>query len=139
MSTTVFFRPFKYQNHANEALTGNSTLTPSPFGLFAEKPVSSSWPSELKLQDIKKDEFEDDDEDYYDDDDDDWNEDEYEEEEEEWLDDDDDEDEYDDDYYDDDDEVRMIKHIPNLRAETGFPVWRIFNRGKKEGSASVLA
>merc|ERR1719264_1568357 len=57
-----------------------------------EKLISSSWPSDLKLQKIDKSDDDDDDEEdeYYDDEDDDW------------LDDDDD-DEYDDDYYDDDD------------------------------------
>lgn len=82
------------------------------FVFSSETPVTSSWPSELKLQRIENnkgnkysesdEEFDDDDneDDEYYDDDDDWDYDDYEDEEEDWLDD-DDEDEYDDEYYDD--------------------------------------
>lgn len=72
---------------------------------ISEKPISSAWPNELKLQEIeKKSESS---EEYYEDDD--WDEEEYEDDD-DWLDDEDDDDtfdddEYDDEYYDDDIEV----------------------------------
>ena len=88
----------------------------------ADTPVTSSWPSELKLQRIENDKYADDsdeefddedneDDEYYDDDDEDWDDDDYEDEEEDWLDD-DDEDEYDDEYYDDE---TVIKENKNKR------------------------
>jgi hypothetical protein len=80
---------------------------------ISEDILSSSWPSELKLQKIESDNIAKEDDDEYYDDDDDWDDD-YEDDDddddskdeddddddEDWLD--DDEDEYDDEYYDDD-------------------------------------
>ena len=70
---------------------------------LTEKLISSSWPSDLKLQKIDESDDDDDEEDeYYDDDDEDEWDDDDDDDDDDWLDDDDD-DEYDDDYYDDDD------------------------------------